>query len=126
MESKMRCSIVFFCAALGLGACGPGFIDDCIPILGGYSYLDSGGGETMIVLNRDDGNREIVVDARVDDYRVSESTIYVARRPRLIFVENGVPKIKNSNECEIYLIKTSEKIIEKLDAFAVRSPVNCK
>lgn len=80
----------------------------------------------MIVLQRDDGKREIVVDARVDDYRVNESTIYVARRPRLIFVEKGVPNVKISNECEIYSIRTSEKVVEMLDTLAMQPPVACK
>ncbi len=109
-----------------MGACGPGSLDYESPILGGYIYVDNGGGESMIVLQRDDGGREIVVDARVDEYYVNQSTIYVARRPRLVFVEKGVPNSRIADKCEFYFIRVSEQVAERMESFAVQPPVTCK
>lgn len=126
MENRVPSIFALFLIALGLSACGPGSLDYESPILGGYSYVDNGGGESMIVLQRDDGRREIVVDARVDEYYVDQSTIYVARRPRMIFVEKGVPNSKISDKCEIYSIKVSEEVVESLESLAVHPSVACK
>jgi hypothetical protein len=53
-----------------LTACGPGSGDVAIPIVGGYEYRDPGAYEKVITHKETGRPRQIVIDARVDQYKV--------------------------------------------------------
>lgn len=84
---------------------GPGIKDGSSPIIDGYDLFDAGGYERLIVYREKNSKGKVIVDARVDDYKVESGNLYVARRPRLIEQDerNGTLNSKLSEKCE-YLI----------------------
>lgn len=94
---------------------GPGVRDYSIEIVKGYSYSDAGHYEKTIIYTDSNGSSKIVVDARVDDYRVEDSKIYIARRPREIYEENGVTNSRLSAQCEYWEINTNNSKIRQID-----------
>lgn len=84
---------------------GPGVSDYSTTLIGDYEYVDAGGYEKMIF---DDSN--IVVDARVDDYFVDGTKIYVARRPRMVHEATNrgrsAARSSLSSDCEYIVIDT--------------------
>ena len=90
---------------------GPGIGDFSKPIINGYEYVDAGGYEKMIT-NR----KEVVIDSRVDGYKIEGDKIIVARRPREIFYEGNqkqTPKSRLSGNCEYWAINIKTHRVEK-------------
>jgi len=57
--------------------------------------------------------QNIVVDARVDSYLVENGNIYVARRPRILYRENGVIHSRLSRDCKfLKIIPSSGEVAE--------------
>ena len=92
-----------------LGA--PGMRDFEASIINGYEYVDAGAYERMIT------NREgVVIDSRVDSYKVVGDKIIVARRPREIFYEGNQHQAASSRlsgNCEYWVINTKTHRVEK-------------
>lgn len=106
------CFLVYWAAASFLG---PGVKDHSISLIGGYRYLDSGHYEKQIVYVDSGRNFTIVIDARVDDYLVEEGVIYVTRRPREVYKDNGVVKTRISNVCEYWEINNQSGNVRKIE-----------
>lgn len=115
----MKASILLLVFAFLVAACGPGATDTTYPIADDYFYSDGSGFEKMIVYRGKAATRGIVVDARVDKYRVEGRRIVVARRPRLISENGGVSTTSLSNTCEHWVIDTDTHQVSQI---AVTSP----
>lgn len=76
-------SILLVVLLLGGRFLGPGVGDGATSIAAGYVYDDAGGYEKAIVYRGPDRVHTVVVDARVDEYRIDGTTLLVARRPRV-------------------------------------------
>ena len=109
-------SFVFFACmyfAIG-GAIGPGNKDFSTPLIANYFYEDAGHFEKMITFSDGKSRPKIIIDARVDDYRINENVIYVARRPRDIYQEQGVTHSRVSDNCEYWLISTLDSVVKQV------------
>lgn len=87
---------------------GPGI---GVPIINGYEYTDAGGYERMIT----DQSR-VVIDARVDGYKIEGDKIIVARRPRVTFYEGNQDQVLSSRlsgDCEYWAINIKTHRVEK-------------
>lgn len=113
-------ALVYFISSMFLG---PGVQDFSLKIVGGYSYEDTGGNEKHILYSHGKGLPKIVIDSRVDDYKVDGEMIYVARRPVEYYREGDVLKSRIINICEYWLINVSNNNIEKTD---LALPLSCK
>lgn len=111
---------VLFPIAVGLfaSACGPGVADIAYRITDDYFYSDTGATEKMIVYRGNAVPRGIVIDARVDEYRVDRHRIVVARRPRLVTAQrNQSTTTSLSNTCEHWVIDTlTHQVTQVTDA----------
>jgi hypothetical protein len=104
-------------------AAGCGRNDVSIPIENGYEYSDSGGLEKLIVYRGNERTREIVVDARVDDYKIVDNKLLVARRPRESFLEkDNALSSRLLSTCEYWIIDLGTHQIQKAPTAA---GVNC-
>lgn len=90
---------------------GAGIRDFEESIIDEYEYVDAGGYEKMIT-NR----KEVVIDSRVDGYKIVGDNIIVARRPVEIFFEgnqNHTPSSRLSGNCEYWAINIKTHKVEK-------------
>ena len=103
---------------------GPGLADGSYPLLDGYELLDSGGdGVSVVYVDSENRSRDIVGE-RVDDYKISGNTLFVARRPRECHrAEDGALDCKVSTICEYWMIDTKKHIVQRTDK---ASDVRCK
>ena len=104
--------ITIFLVLLVLSACGPGALDSITPIAGDYYFSDAGGMEKTIIYRGNAAQLGIVVDARVDKYRILDNLIVVARRPRLVAQDDGRPTTSTLGEvCEHWIINTKTQVV---------------
>ena len=99
--------LAFLAGLLG----GPGIRDFEESIINGYEYVDAGGYEKMIT-NR----KGVVIDSRVDGYKIVGDNIIVARRPVEIFFEENqkqTPHSRLSGNCEYWAINIKTHRVEK-------------
>ena len=94
---------------------GPGVGDFSDSLLNGYEYDYAGGDEKMIVYRGNDRPNIIVIDARVDAYKVVDERLLVVRRPREIYKDDGITKSRLLDECEYWVINTKSHQIEETD-----------
>jgi hypothetical protein len=95
---------------------GPGLFDSSTPIIGGYEYDDVGAYEKLIVYRGDSRTSKIVVDARVDDYKVAGNRIFVARRPRVsTLAKDGALDSRLLPTCEYWAINVETHSVEQTD-----------
>lgn len=85
---------------------GPGISDFEDPIINGYEYSDAGHYEKTIIYTGVERPKQIVVDARVDGYRIEGDSLFVARRPREGFKVGEVMHSRLKAECEYWVIDT--------------------
>ncbi|BAC96201.1 hypothetical protein [Vibrio vulnificus YJ016] len=119
---KLCLLVVSICLATYLAAAsflGPGVKDQSISLLGGYRYLDAGHYEKQIVYIEADKRVTIVIDARVDDYLIKDDVIYLARRPREIYNEDGIVKSRVSDVCEYWKINSHTGDVSKIESIAI-------
>ena len=104
-------ALLYFAAANFLG---PGVGDSSIRIINSYEYNDSGGYEKNIIRTNSEGEKEIVIDSRVDDYELKGDKLLVARRPREIYRVDDVAKSRLSEDCEYWIIDTKEHAVSRV------------
>jgi hypothetical protein len=121
----MRSHIAIAFVALVLPGCGPGVADGEYPIVSGYVFTDAGGMEKTISYRGNLATQGIVVDARVDKYRVVGTRIVVARRPRLIDENAGSPRTALSEACEHWVIDTGSHVVSRLDEKSPEAALAC-
>lgn len=95
---------------------GPGIGDFSKPIINGYEYTDAGGYEKVIVYRGGKHAPQMVVDARVDSYKIEGDKIIVARRPRETFYEGNQDQVLSSRlsgDCEYWAINIKTHRVEK-------------
>lgn len=121
----MRNLLAITIVALAVSACGPGVSDTTYPILGGYIFSDAGGPEKTIIYRGDAAPRGMVIDARVDKYRIVGTRIIVARRPELQSDGAGPVTTKLSDACEYWTIDTSTHEVSRLDEKSPDAGLSC-
>jgi len=121
----MRTPLGLLGVAVIISACGPGVTDVTYPILGGYRYSDAGGPERSIYYEGDAAPNMIVVDARVDKYRIVGNRIIVARRPELITRESSPIQTTLSDMCEHWSIDTVSHRVVRLDETSPEASLPC-
>lgn len=92
---------------------GPGVGDFSDSLINGYQYDYSGGDERMIVYRGGERPNTIVIDARVDGYKVVDERLLVVRRPREIYQDDGITKSRLLNECEYWVINLNSHQVER-------------
>ena len=110
---------------LAVSACGPGVSDTTYSILGGYIFSDAGGPEKTIIYRGDAAPKGIVIDARVDKYRVVGNRIIVARRPEIQSNGAGPVTTKLSDVCEHWTIDTATHLVSRLDEKSPDAMLSC-
>ncbi|WP_345550776.1 hypothetical protein [Microbulbifer aestuariivivens] len=116
---KLGLLIVGICVAAYLAASsflGPGVKDQSISLVGGYRYLDAGHYEKQIEYTEAGKPSTVVIDARVDDYLIKDDVIYVTRRPREIYKEDGIVKTRISDVCEYWQINSHTGDVSKIES----------
>lgn len=116
-KHKISLLLVVFLVFMIFTTCrylGPGAGDYSESLINGYGYHDAGHFERTIVFSEGEFAR-IVVDARVDDYLLKGNNLYVARRPRLIYRENGITKSRLAMECEYWVVNTVSHDVSRTD-----------
>lgn len=100
-----------------VSGCGPALTDGDYRIANGYSFSDTGGdGKSIAYKEEHDKLGKIVINARVDSYYFHNEIIWVARRPRIDFLDSaGVHSSIMENKCEFYKINTKTHIIQKIE-----------
>lgn len=93
---------------------GPGVGDFTTSIADGYEYSDAGGYEKTIIYTGDERPKQIVVDARVDEYRIEGGNLFVARRPREGFKVGDVMHSRLLGNCEYWMIDVKAHRINKI------------
>ena len=123
----VRASLLCMLSLL-VAACGAGVAAWDYPIVAGYYLSDAGGDNRMIVYKGATiADSAIVIDARVDNYIVSGSRIFVARRPWFFITnENGASSAELSPDCEFWTIDTETKAVAKLASNDQRPDLRCK
>lgn len=91
---------------------GPGLSDFTKHVLNEYKYGDNGGYEKFIGYRNEEGLR-IVIDARVDEYRIDNDLLIVARKPREIYTEAEITKSRLLKICQLWIINTNTHQITK-------------
>lgn len=106
-------TILYF---LGTQYLGPGVSDFSVPISNGYEYNDSGGYEKNIIyMGEDPGvTASIIIDSRVDDYKLVENKIFVSRTPREIYWVGDVPNSRLLSNCEFWVINTETHVVKRV------------
>ena len=93
---------------------GPGVSDISIRIAAGYMYDDAGGYEKMISYMGDERPNEIIVDSRVDGYKLIGSKLYVARRPVVSeLAKDGALDSRLLPYCEYWIINVETGYVER-------------
>lgn len=100
--------VVFFVAGRLLG---PGVGDFSESIINGYEYHYLGGDEKMIVRK----GYGIVVDSKIEGYRVDGDKLFVVRRPREVYKDGALTKGRLANNCEYLVVNTINHQIDKVD-----------
>jgi hypothetical protein len=102
--------IIYF---LGSWFLGPGVKDFSSPIINGYEYFDAGGNERLIAYGGKERSQQVIIDSRVDEYRIDGNQLLVARRPREIFMEGATPNSRLLSVCEYWTIDTKTHQVTK-------------
>jgi len=92
---------------------GPGVGDFTTPIADGYEFSDAGGYEKTIIYTGVASPKQIVVDARVDEYRMDGNNLLIARRPREGFRVGEVMHSRLLESCEYWVIDVKTHRIDK-------------
>lgn len=92
---------------------GPGVGDFSDPIINGYEYDDAGGYEKTITYRGNERSNQIIIDSRVDEYRVDGDRLFVARRPIEVFKVGDVMKSRLLGGCEYWVINVKTHRVEK-------------
>jgi hypothetical protein len=121
----MRILTCVLVVAFAVTACGPGVVDTTYPILGGYIFSDAGGSEKTILYRGDNAPHGIVVDARVDRYRIVGSRIIVARRPEIQNPGTNPITTRLSDVCEHWAIDTISHVTARIDDKASEAQIPC-
>ena len=100
---------------------GPGVLDFSDPIINGYEYSDAGGYEKTIIYMGNERPRQIIIDSRVDEYRVDGDKLFVARRPVEVLKVGDVLESRLLAGCEYWLIHVKTHRVEK----AIDSGLQC-
>lgn len=83
-------------------------------IINDYEYSDAGGYEKTIVYSGNERSQEIIIDSRVDEYRVEGDKLWVARRPRVSdLAADGALDSRLLPTCEYWVIDTKTHKVEK-------------
>jgi hypothetical protein len=121
-------SAFLFLCFIGSFFLGPGVGDFSEPIINGYVYSDAGWYEKTIIYvysgkerEQKEFPQEIIIDARVDEYRVEGDNLLVARRPREVYFEqDGVTNTRLLPICEYWMIDTKKHTMQKtIDAYGM-------
>lgn len=119
--------IILAVASTLMAGCGPGVVDAVTPIAGGYYFSDAGGMEKTILYRGEAAQRGIVIDARVDQYRIRGDEILVARRPRIVNQESGEPlTTRLSDECEHWVIDTKKLRVARVGDSPSAAELSCR
>jgi hypothetical protein len=121
----MRTLVAGAVVGLVVSACGPGVSDTTYSILDGYIFSDAGGPEKSIIYRGDAAPRGMVIDARVDKYRVVGNRIIVARRPEIQSNGAGPVTTKLSDVCEHWVIDTATHLVSRLDEKSPDATLSC-
>lgn len=92
---------------------GPGVGDFEDPIINGYVYSYAGGYEKTIVYKGKERPNQIIIDARVDQYRVDGDKLFIAQRPVEIFKVGDITKSRLLNSCQYWIINVKTHYVEK-------------
>ena len=84
-------------------------------IVDDYAVSESGNSGNTIVRIHQDGKEEGILDARIDDYKVQDARIYIARTPRVIFERGDFIKSKFLPDCEFWIIDTKTHRLTKVE-----------
>lgn len=122
---KLKSLILAALTLLTLSACGPGVVDGKYPIINGYYYYDAGGWNKTIVYIDAKNKMTMVLDARLDRYRVIGNTIVVAMRPVVDTNTNPID-VKVSNSCQHWLINTITHKVTKIDKSSAGNELSCR
>lgn len=107
---------VFVLYMVGRQFLGPGISDFSKPIINGYEYSDAGGYEKMIIYRGGERPPKMVIDSRVDSYKIEGDMLIVARRPRGTFYEENQDQVLSSRlsgDCEHWVINVKTHFVEK-------------
>lgn len=109
-------ALAFFAALYLLASqfLGPGIGNASVPIVNGYEYDDAGGYEKAIIYKGSERPHQIVVDARVDDYKTEDDRLIVARRPRESHLaKDNALSSRLLPTCEYWVINVKTHQVEK-------------
>ena len=121
----MKAILFAVMTSVAMTACGPGVVDTTYPILNGYVFSDAGGPEKAIIYRGDAVPKGIVIDARVDKYRVVDNRIIVARRPEVLSKGTNPVTTKLSDTCEHWVIDTQTHAATRVDDKSPDAQLSC-
>lgn len=101
---------LFLVACFRLGGIHPGG-DTRITIGPDLELWISGGDERLIAYAGDHFPRTVVIDARVDDYKLHGEQLHVARTPRLVEHDGMVPRSILVEECEFLVLDVRTLVV---------------
>ena len=89
-------------------------IFDSKSIINGYEYLYMDRDAKMIVYSGNERSQAVIIDSRVDEYRVEGDRLIVARRPvEDHLAADGVLHSRLLPNCEFWVIDTKTHKVEK-------------
>lgn len=113
--------ILFVAFAIGFAYFGslylipPGFLERGTPVADGYELIDAGGYEQSIVYTGKHRQEGVVIDARVDEFKVDGDRLLVARRPRISkLAADGALDSALQTSCEYWSIDLRTHKIEEV------------
>lgn len=100
---------------LGSRFLGAGLGDISYEIANGYRYFDAGHYEKSIDYNGSARKSGTVIDARVDDYKMRDNRLFVARRPRGVELgDDGVLRSYLLEHCEYWVVDLKAHNVEQV------------
>ncbi len=118
--------ILLISAFLATRFFGPGLGDFSDSIINGYTYDYVDNDEISISYRGEETQNGIVIDSRVDQFRVEGNKILVARRPRETYIDRGFAKGRLTDKCEYWVIDTSSHQVQKLNESSKIQDLFCK
>jgi hypothetical protein len=106
-------SIILFLCLVGLFLFSPGARDFSKPIINGYMYDYVSSNGKFISYEGKESFNGIILDGRVDEYRVDGDKILVARSPQMKRTVNGSTEYTISYDCEYWVIETKKHTVAK-------------
>lgn len=98
-------------------------MDSTESIANGYKISFTSGDGIFIVYEGKERPNMIVIDARVDAFKVLEHRIYVARTPMERYMDGNSPSYRMQDKCEHWVIDTKSHVIEQTSETA---SLSCK